>query len=181
MKKDVLFKSVRALTFSSLLAAMSVVIGIFCKSFMNFGDGMFRISFEGLPIILSGMIFGPIAGAAVGIASDLISYLLSPQIYPINLVVTVGAGVIGLVSGLVSKLVIKKRGNLQIITATASAHLIGSLIIKSIGLFDYYGWGILLRIPTYILIATIEALIICMLYKNSGFKKLVEAIGKENI
>ena len=181
MKNDKLFKSVKALTLSSLLAAMSVVIGIFCKSLMNFGDGLFRISFENLPIILSGIMFGPIVGAAVGITSDLISYLLSPQTYPINLVVTLGAGIIGLVSGIVSKYIIRNNGDLQIIASTSASHLIGSVIIKSIGLFDYYQWGVLFRIPTYIVIAVIETLIICMLYKKSGFKRLIEEVRKENL
>ena len=180
MQKDLLFKSVKALTLSSLLAAMSVVIGIFCKSFMNFGDGLFRISFENLPIILSGIMFGPIVGAAVGIASDLISYLLSPQIYPINVIVTLGAGMIGAVSGLVSKYIVKKGGNLQIIVSTAASHLVGSVIIKSIGLFDYYQWGILFRIPTYLVIAAIEAFIICMLYKSTRLHTLFEEVRKEN-
>ena len=75
-------KSIMKLTLAAMLTAMSVVIGIFCKSFLNFGAGLFRVTFENLPIILSGIMFGPTTGAIVGIAGDLVSYLLSPQIYP---------------------------------------------------------------------------------------------------
>ena len=181
MKKDMIFKNVKALTLSSLLAAMSVVIGIFCKSLMNFGDGLFRISFENLPIIISGIMFGPAIGSAVGIVSDLISYLLSPQIYPINVIVTFGAGMIGFVSGIMSKYIIKTNGNLQIAISTSTAHLVGSVIIKSIGLFNYYQWGVLFRIPTYLAIAAIETLIICLLYKKSVFRRLIEDVRKENL
>ena len=92
--------SIKKLTLSAMLVAMSVVIGIFCKTFLNFGGGLFRITFENLPIILSGIMFGPITGALVGIAGDLVSYLLSPQIYPPNLIVTAGAAAAGLISGL---------------------------------------------------------------------------------
>ena len=177
MKKDgILFKSVKALTIAAMLVAMSVVIGIFCKTFLNFGNGLLRITFENLPIILTGILYGPLVGGAVGIAGDLISYLLSPQTLPPNLVVTLGAAVIGIISGSVSHFIIKKRGNLQIIVSTTAAHVIGSMIIKSAGLFQYYGWGILIRIPVYLVIAALEALLLCLLFKNSSFSGLIDGI-----
>ena len=179
MKNDKIFKNIKVLTTASLLAAMSVVIGIFCKSLLNFGDGLFRITFENLPIILSGIIYGPVVGAIVGLLSDIISYLLSPQTYPLNVVVTVGAGVIGLVSGIVSKYFLKKIDLKQIITATFASHMIGSVIIKSIGLFAFYQWAVLFRIPTYLVIASVEAAIIWLLYSKSGFRRLVDEARKE--
>ncbi len=167
-----LFKSIKALTIAAMLTAMSVVIGIFCKSFLNFGNGLFRITFENLPIIISGILFGPIVGGAVGAATDLISYLLSPQVYPPNLVVTAGAASIGIISGVISRFIIKKHGCFQISISTALAHIIGSMIIKSIGLFMYYQWAILWRIPIYVVIASVEAVLICLLYKNANIRKL---------
>ena len=94
-KRHTVFRSLRVLTQAAMLTAMSVVIGIFCKSFLNFGNGLFRITFENLPIILSGLLFGPVIGGIVGVATDLISYLLSPQLYPPNLIVTAGAFSVG--------------------------------------------------------------------------------------
>ena len=170
MKKNGnLFKSVRALTLAAMLVAMSVVIGIFCKTLLNFGNGLMRITFENLPIILSGMFFGPIVGGAVGAASDLISYLLSPQTLPPNLIVTIGAAVIGIVSGLASRFIVKKSGTLQVAVCTLLSHIVGSMIIKSFGLFQYYGWAVLVRIPVYIFIAALEILVSCLLIKNSVF------------
>lgn len=180
MKNDKIFASVRALTTSALLCAMSVVIGIFCKSALNFAGGLFRITFENLPIILSGIIYGPAVGAAVGIISDLVSFLLSGQVYPLNVIVTLGAGAVGLSAGVVSKYFVKKRGTKQIIAATALSHLIGSLLIKSIGLFSYYGIAVLLRIPTYIIIGGLEILLLCVLFKKSGFRRLIILSEEEN-
>jgi len=167
-----LFRSIKALTLAAMLTAMSVVIGIFCKSFLNFGNGLFRITFENLPIIISGLLFGPIVGGVVGAATDLISYLLSPQTYPPNLVVTLGAACIGAISGIISRFIIKKHGYLQISVSVGVSHVIGSMIIKSIGLYAFYGWAVLLRIPTYLLIASAEAALICLMYKNANIKKL---------
>lgn len=171
MKKRI---STRYITLSAMLVAMSVVIGIFCKSVLNFGGGLFRITFENLPIILSGITFGPVVGASVGLLSDIISYLLSGQSYPLNFVVTVGATSIGLISGLVSRYVIKKRGSAQIIVSASLAHVVGSMIIKPIGLYAFYGIAVLWRIPLYLVIAPIEILLLCLLYKKNGFRRLVD-------
>lgn len=167
-------KQIRALTTAAMLTAMSVIIGIICKNFLNFGGGLFRITFENLPIILTGILYGPIVGGAVGAATDLISYFLSAQVYPPNLVVTLGATMVGVVAGVVAKFIVKKRGYAQIIISGAAAHVIGSMIIKPIGLFQFYQWAVLFRIPLYLVIAPIEILIICLLYKNSAFRRVID-------
>ena len=169
-----LFGTVMSLTMAAMLTAMSVVIGIFCKSMLNFGGGLFRITFENLPILMSGIMFGPIVGGVVGAATDIISYFLSGQAYPLNLIVTVGATSIGLISGFFAKYVFKKNGYARIIFPSAIAHIIGSMIIKPIGLFTFYSWAVLWRIPLYFVIAPLEIAILCIMYKNTSVKKLME-------
>lgn len=171
-----LFSSVKALAMAAMLTAMSVVIGIICKNFLNFDGGLFRVTFENLPIIMAGIIFGPVVGAAVGCATDLISYFLSNQVYPPNLIVTLGATVVGAVSGIVSRFIVKKRGYTQIIVAGSLAHIFGSMIIKPIGLFAFYSWAVLWRIPLYLVIAPIEIALICLMYKNSSFRRTMNSL-----
>ena len=172
--------NLRSLVTAAMLTAMSVVIGIFCKTVLNFADGLFRVTFENLPIILSGIIFGPFVGGLVGGASDLVSYLLSAQAYPPNLVVTLGAITVGAVSGIGAKYVIPKRGNLQFAVAGISAHAIGSMIIKPIGLYAFYGWLVLWRIPLYLVIAPLEIIIICLLYKNGATRRLIDETARKS-
>ena len=155
-----------------MLTAISIVIGIFCKNFLNFGGGLFRVTFENLPIILSGIMYGPIVGGMVGVATDLVSYLLSSQVYPPNLIVTLGCAVVGITSGAVSRYLIKTPGYKQIIFSGAAAHILGSMIIKPIGLFQFYGAAVWVRIPLYLVIAPIEIVILCLLYKNANFRRL---------
>ena len=143
---------------------------------MNFGGGLFRVTFENLPIILSGILFGPIMGGLVGVATDLISYLLSAQIYPPNLIVTFGAMMIGVVSGGVSRYFVKNMGYGKFIICGAVSHLFGSVIIKSIGLYTFYGIAVLWRIPLYAVITAVEVTLLCILYKNSNFKNLLESL-----
>ena len=166
-------KSVTTLTVAAMMTAISVVIGIFCKNFLNFGAGLFRVTFENLPIILAGVSLGPIAGALVGIASDLLSYLLSFQAYAPNLIVTAGAASVGLVSGLVARFVVKTRGCKQMIVAGALAHIVGSMLIKPIGLYQFYGLAVLWRVPMYFVIAPVEILLLCLLIRNEGVAKLI--------
>ena len=171
-KKAPVFPSIRALTVAAMLTAISVIIGIFCKSFLNFGNGLFRITFENLPVILSGILFGPVVGGLVGIATDLISYLLSPQIYPPNLIVTAGAFLIGCLAGLLSR-VPTKHPSAQILLATSVAHLVGSIIVKSFGLYQFYGILVLWRIPVYFAITLIESLLLCILFRRKSFQRLI--------
>lgn len=178
------FSSLRCLTTAAMLTAISVVVGIFCKSFLNFGNGLFRITFENLPIILSGLLFGPAVGGVVGIATDLISYLLSPQIYPPNLIVTAGAFAVGFLSGFIARYVVPKRGLLQIVLSALTGHIVGSMIIKPIGLYQFYGALVLWRIPLYFVIAPIEIVLLCTLFKNRSFQRILKSVnpkqGKEH-
>ncbi len=168
--------ALKRLVLGAMLAAMSVVIGMFCKSFLNFGGGLWRVTFENLPIILAGVFLGPITGGMVGIVSDLTSYLLSPQIYPPNLIVTLGAFAVGMVSGLMARFILRERSTKQIALSAAAAHVIGSMIIKPIGLFQFYQWAVLVRIPLYMVIAPLEILLLCLLWRQKSFRKLFEKI-----
>ncbi len=168
--------ALKRLVLGAMLSAISVVIGMFCKSFLNFGEGLWRITFENLPIILSGIFLGPVTGGMVGIVADLVSYLLSPQTYPPNLVVTLGACMVGVMSGIMAKYVIKERGRGQIILSASVAHVVGSMIIKPIGLFQFYQWAVLVRIPLYLVIAPLEILLLCLLWKQKSFRKLFDQL-----
>ena len=69
---------------------------------------------------------------------------------------------------------------MQIALSVASSHVIGSMIIKSLGLWHYcYNWGaagvtLLFRIPIYIGIIAVEIAIISLLLKNSAIQRAVD-------
>ena len=174
-KKLPVFKSIRSLTVAAMLTALSVIIGIFCKNFLNFGGGLFRITFENLPVILSGILFGPLVGGACGIATDLISYLLSGQIYPPNLLVTAGAFLVGFLSGAVWRIPLR-RTTPRILLSVFVAHLVGSMVVKSFGLYQFYGIAVLWRLPLYLVIIAVEALLLCLLFRRKAFQRLIKNI-----
>lgn len=174
-KKEKGLRNLRVLTTAAMLGALSVVIGILCKNFLNFGNGLFRVTFENFPIILSGILFGPAVGGAVGIVSDMVSYFLSTQSFAISPIVTLGAALVGVVSGLVSNYFIKKRGTARIIVSVIAAHLVGSILVKTFGIYAYYNmsYGMLLlyRLPTYAVISTIEIFFLCLIFRHKAFEK----------
>ena len=61
----------------------------------------------------------------------------------------------------------------QIIISGAFAHIVGSMIIKPIGLYQFYGMRVLWRIPLYLIIAPIEIFVICVLLKRRSFARLI--------
>ena len=139
------------ITIISLLVALSIILG----KILSITAGPFRISFENLPLILSGILFGPLIGAFTGGISDLLGCILVG--YTINPIITLGSISVGVISGFVYK----KRSNLLL--SVAAAHLVGSLFIKSIGLYIFYLYPIkmlLFRIPLYLTIILLEYFIL---------------------
>lgn len=168
-----IFGNVKALALTALFIALSIVLG----KFLSFTVGPIRLSFENLTILMSGIIFGPVIGLITGLISDVLGCLLYG--YSINPIITLGAASIGFISGFVSHFLFKNRLFLNTLLSVALSHLIGSLIIKTIGLYVYYGYpmeAILLRIPTYIIISAAEFYIIYILLKNKAIKRQLENV-----
>ena len=91
------FGKVKTLCACALLCAAAVSIAYICK-FMTVGS--IRITFENLPIILSGIFFGPVAGFITGIGADLVSTAISHYgLGGLNPIITFGAGAVGFISG----------------------------------------------------------------------------------
>ncbi len=169
MKNKSIKQNLKKLVFAALMTAMSVVIGLFCKSYLTFGA--VRVTFDNLPVLISGVFLGPFYGLAVGAASDLITAPITGSVNPI---ITVGAASVGLISGVLGKMMRNKKGYLWVLSAVMPAHVVGSMLIKSFGLWYFYGYTlplILPRIPLYLCIGLVESYIIYILIKNPRFKK----------
>jgi len=151
------FKSVRILTAAAMLTALSVVIGILCKNFFTF-NVYYRITFENLPIILCGILFGPAVGAMSGACADVVSCLCSTN-PAVNPLITLGAVCVGLISGLVPKIIVKKSCPTQYAVAVALAHLIGQVGIKSVAKMIWFGmpaYGIFIGLGISLFVGTAE-------------------------
>ena len=153
----------------AMLCAISIVAG---KYLAIRGGDVMRFSLENMPIIFAGTAFGPVAGALVGLVADLVGCLMVG--YAINPIVTLGAVVIGVISGLAPIFMDKITKKKWLITAVtvAIAHLIGSVVIKTIGLAIYYTMPfeelMLWRALNYLIVGIIDGVIVHALINNKG-------------
>lgn len=166
-------KFLRRLIFAALFSAMSIILG----KYLSFTALTVRFSFENLPILASGIMLGPLWGGVVGAVADLVGCVLVG--YEINLIITAGAVAIGVISGIVSRLV-RRPVALKIALSTVAAHFFGSVAVKSLGFYVYYGTPYIPvffeRLGVYSLIAIAEILVLTVLLSNKGVKMLEEKI-----
>lgn len=151
------------LTLAGILVALSIVLG----KVLSITAGAFRVSLENLPVILAGIWMGPIIGMAVGVVADILGSILVG--FTINPIITVGAGLIGFMAGLMFHLPSGAKLDKKLALSVGMAHLIGSVIVKSIGLAIYYGYPLsvlVVRVPLYIAIGLIEFLILRTIVKR---------------
>ena len=176
------YKDVRVIVLLSLLAALSILCGKYL-AFPGGGDTMIRFSFENLPILLAAMHVGPIAGMTVGILADLLGCLMVG--YAINPIITLGAAAIGLFGGLIPRIIPKAWPRLLRIAITVSAaHLIGSVVIKTFGLSQYYAMPFIVlmlwRLLNYAIISVLESTILYLLGKNAAVAKQLRSFSKNS-
>ena len=162
----------------ALMCAISILMG---KYLAIRGGEFMRFSLENMPIIFASIAFGPAAGVFVGVVSDLVGCLMVG--YTVNPIVTLGAGAIGLSSGIAFLLLkkIKLDERLNILLSVAIAHIIGSVIIKTVGLWTYYDIPfemlLLWRVLNYLIVGILDGAVVYILLKNKEINRMIIKIG----
>jgi ECF transporter S component (folate family) len=165
--------STRVLVRTSLLVAMSVVL----KVFFSFTLTDFRFSFYDIPLIISGIMFGPTVGAISGFVTDVANIVYPNLATGFNLM-TISSMMWGFIPGL---LLFNRKLNLFNI---AIAVVITSVLCFTINTIQLSLWtnGVALlwvslvpRIATLLIKLPIQVLIISVLYDRvvvNDLKKL---------
>ncbi len=169
---------IRKLCLCALLCAMSVTLAYVAK--MIFGTGPLRLTFENLPILFAGVVYGPLWGGAVAVVADLCSCLFAGQA-PVPLI-TLGALCIGLLAGIVARLLRRTTFPALLLTELA-AQLIGSVGLKSAALHIYFGYPLLVllpRLPIYIGIAIAESYLLFMLLSHPAIRRHLGITAKKD-
>ncbi len=154
----------------AIFSAISIVSGKFLA--ISIGETI-RISLENLPIILSGILFGPVVAAFTGLTADIIGCILRG--YAINPILTAAAMLIGFLAGIIYNSFEKINRHIRLGLTVVFCHIIGSVFLKTIGLciwFNYPFYPTLFgRIINYIIVAAAEFIILELLLKNKSFMK----------
>lgn len=161
------------LAVAALLAALSIL----CGKFLAIPVGtVMRFSFENLPILLAGMMLGPVFGVLTGVVADLVGCLMVG--YTINPLVTLGAACIGLVGGVLYRLLSRLPLSLRVICTVLSAHLVGSVLIKTFGLAVFYDMPFIIlllwRLLNYVIVGVAECALLYYLLKNDAVRRRLE-------
>lgn len=176
--------STYSLTVCALLTAMSVVLA---RVLTLIPAETTRISLEALPIVLAGLLCGPIPGALVGFAADLIGCLFSPFGY--NPIFCLPPILYGLLAGLVRRYVLEKSTLPRTALAFFPAALLGSVLWQSMALALVYGGDakqaffltkLVSRSIQFALTASVDTLIVWLLLRRgalSGVQQHIQAKG----
>lgn len=165
----------KLITRIALLAAISLILGKFLSFKIGEGEGGWgRLSFENLTVILAGYCYGILPGMLCGVVADIVGCILYG--YAINPIITLGAAMVGAYAGLFGKKGVFKNANLFLSVTTA--HIVGSMLIKSLGLHilpPFFSFAVLVwRIPMYILTGILEYVVLRILFCNKAFCNVLE-------
>lgn len=126
--------STKTLAYMAVLAALEVVLARFIVPMPN---PTMRFSIEAVPIIIAGLLFGPIPGLLVGFVGDAVGTLFSGFGY--NPLFAVPPMLIGLCAGLLRPMLYKKVSFLRILACFVPAVIVGSILWQSYWLSFFYG------------------------------------------
>ena len=162
----------RKLVYLAVLAALEVVLARFIVPMPN---PTMRFSIEAVPIIIAGLLFGPVPGMLVGFVGDAVGTLFSS--YGYNPVFAVPPILIGLSAGLLRPILYKKVTYLRILATFAPAVVLGSILWQSYWLSFFYGTrtfaGFLgARSIQFAITSLVNAAVIFGMYKTRVFETL---------
>lgn len=168
--------NLRLLAVSAFLAALSIICGKYLA--LSLGT-VLRFSFENLPILLAGMMFGPFVGMTVGVVADLLGCVMVA--YAINPLVTIGAACIGFLGGVLFRVTKRLPLLWQTCVTVILTHLVASVLVKTFGLAQYYDMPfhivLLWRLLNYVVVGVAEWLLLYTVLKNQALRRRFEALG----
>ncbi|MCR4771321.1 MAG: folate family ECF transporter S component [Oscillospiraceae bacterium] len=126
-------KKPKTLAVCAMLAALSVILARFIIPMPN---AFTRFSIEAVPIVIAGVLFGPLAGGIVGFIADLVGCLFSG--YGYNPLFCVPPILYGVLPGLLSFVMAKKTDILRVAVVFLPPVVIGSILYQSWSLATVY-------------------------------------------
>ena len=119
-------KKPKALAVCAMLAALSVIVA---RLIVPMPNAFTRFSIEAIPIVIAGLLFGPLAGGSVGFIADLVGCLFSG--YGYNPLFCVPPILYGVLAGLLRFLLYRKTDLWRIILIYLPPVVFGSILYQS--------------------------------------------------
>ncbi len=173
----------KQLAIAGLLIAMEIIFTRFFAVMIPVaGVGGVRLGLGPVPVIVGGLMFGPVLGGAIGGVADIIGYLMNPFGAAFNPFITLASVMYGVIPPLMLTLIRSKEPPtiLQMGVAITATQLVSSLLLTTYGLQLLYGIPFIALLPArlvanVILIPSFTA-VCTFLYAKIGHTKFVEAL-----
>ncbi|KPU44195.1 folate transporter FolT [Oxobacter pfennigii] len=147
----------RKIVYIGLFVAISIVL----KNVLSFYPvPTIRISFGDIPIMLSGMMFGPVLGAIAGALSDVLGIVMFPA--PTGATFFPGFTLSKILVGAIPALIYRySKGNsiVRIAVAVVVTEIVCSLLLDTLWLSMMYSTGMLALLPGRVLTRVIMMII----------------------
>lgn len=156
----------KVVTRAAILTAISIVLSRFLSIFIS---QTLKIGFSSIPLMLCGLMFGPLVGAMSGLAADLIGAMifLGGQFH---LGFTLSSILTAVIPALVKKYLIRnnKNSTLLIVVSVILTFLVAHLLLNSLWLTQLYGMTypamMISRAPKVIIEAILNIIIMKVIY-----------------
>lgn len=139
--------STKKIIYISLFISLSIVL---TRMFSFYALPTVRVGFGNVPIMLSGILLGPMSGAVTGGLSDLVGMLIFPSGGPYFPGFTLSKMVLGAIPGFMARRS-KGSGPVRMALAVVVAEIVSSLVLDTIWLSIYYNKGIMVLLPPRII------------------------------
>jgi ECF transporter S component (folate family) len=127
--------------------ALLIALGVLFKGYLTFMIGTaLRIGLFELPIVLAGVLYGPMAGGLVGVGVDLLGYLINPGgvFFP---GFTLSAALSGALPALILGKSRLRASPGAVFAAIGITQILNSLLLNALWLSILYGPGIWALLP----------------------------------
>ncbi|MBE6037572.1 MAG: folate family ECF transporter S component [Clostridiales bacterium] len=161
------------LAIMALMVAISIILARWLVFYITPAS---RINLGNIPVMLAGLLLGPVAGLLTGVVSDLLGAFMSG--YGLLPPITIGAALFGLIPALLKKPLLGKTVSLwRVGIVIFVTDIVASLLWNTPWLAMWQGvdyWVMLVsKIPVVLGLAVAETLVIYYLYKplNRALKR----------
>lgn len=164
---------------SGLLIAISIVLTrLFSFTFPVLNFPASRLSIGFLPIMLAGILLGPVWGVSVGALADVIGFFLSnSQQAPYSPLITIVSALVGLVSFVIYRIFAKAPKALRISLSVTFTMVVLLLFCNTYVLSALYGipyWAMFLgRLPVLIIMIPVYCLLLYYILRGLEKAKLL--------
>ena len=150
--------NLRTLIMMALLAALGAVFSAFLSiELAPTGFKVVEISLTPVPVMLAGMLFGPLAGGMVGFVADTAGFFMGAQIGAYNPAFSLTMALFGVIAGLFY-MKTQKNTVWRVTLAAGTAQIVCSVVLNTALLCLFYPahFTLVALLPTRLVAAAIE-------------------------